>query len=701
MKITYTKLLARKILPAFLLITIVIAIAAFFVRNNITRKLANISKLATNVENRQPHPEQILLLLHQAEDDFQASLLNADSSKSNDYKNKLQLAFNQIDTLLRRTTDTTNLTTEQRNKIKFAYQEKLQLSVRLYTVKHGFDSLLNVYAGFNEQLSENLHDLKTSSFSTGKTINDHSDTVQKNAPVRRNGLLKRIKEAIVNKDYGSSKSSREITHNTNTHTIDAATQKILARDKNNYTKKLQQLQQRNEKLLIMQRKLIALNTSISGQLELIINDIKEIDYSLADQFKLMALQNYQQTNALLDGFYLAASALVLLFAGLLIVFINRLNRSEISLLNENERAVNIAQQKMNLLLHMSHEIRNPLTSIKGFLYIFGKSPLTDRQKDMLESITLSSDMLLRTLNDTLDAAKMESSEFKINHDPFAPGFTLRSVIESMEFSAGKKGLAINFNFNGNKDAIVLGDSFRLEQVMVNLLSNAIKYTETGSITVSAELKDDCKLHVDVSDTGAGISQEQQANLFSKYYQTSSSKGKLGTGLGLYICKNLVELQGGSITVKSNTGAGTTFSFFIPYKSNSNGADKQMVEDPVSLLNGISVLAVDDNELSLMFLKIMFSRWNVKFFQAKGAEEALAIIAKNKITVVLTDMQMPGIDGSGLLAAIQKLAAPSNKLPVILISGSTDKKLLKKGFTGIISKPYKEAELVAEIVKAIG
>lgn len=704
MKITYTNLLARKILLAFLLFTIAISVVALFVRNNINNKLAKISKLAGNVENSRPRPEQILLLLHQAEDDFQASLLNADNKRSADYKTNLSLAFKQIDTLLRSTADTVNLTSAERNKIKFSYHEKLKLSERLYELKHGFDSLLTVYADFNKQSTEDAGNLVTPVFSIKKTSKNSSDTVQKNTPVQRKGLLKRIKEAIVNKDYGS-KSVKEINHNNNTHTIDQSTQKILASDRNAYARKLQLLQQRNEKLLGIQRELIALNTRITGQLELIINEVKEIDYNLADQFRLMALQNYQQTNELLNTLYLVALVLVLAFAVLLILFINRLNKSEVLLRNENERAVNIAQQKMDLLLHMSHEIRNPLTAIKGFLYIFSKSPLSERQGEMLDSIRLSSDMLLRTLNDTLDAAKMENSEFKINSDPFSPDFTLRNVIESMEFSAQKKGLEIAYTFSGDADTIVLGDGFRLEQVMVNLLSNAIKYTEKGTVTINAKLDADNKLHVDVSDTGMGISQEQQASLFSKYYQTSSSKGKIGTGLGLYICKNLIELQSGEISVKSTAGVGTTFSFFIPYKKSSErNIDNRQVDDPASLLNGVNILAVDDNELSLLFLKTMTAKWNVRFLQASNGHDALDIIAKNKITIVLTDIQMPGMDGNDLLTAIQKLDGPAGKVPIVVIGGASNaagnKKLLKKGFTGVISKPFKEDELLEQLLNAL-
>src|SRR3569623_1064776 len=140
------------------------------------------------------------------------------------------------------------------------------------------------------------------------------------------------------------------------------------------------------------------------------------------------------------------------------------------------------------------------------------------------------------------------------------------VIESMGPIATKKKLYIKYNFTGNKNVLVLGDSFRLKQIVVNLLSNAIKYTQEGDFTINAQLmSNDCRLQVEVTDTCDGISPEQQAGLFSKYYQTSSSKGQVGTGLGLFICKQLIKLQKGKIAVKSELGKGTNFTFYIPYQ----------------------------------------------------------------------------------------------------------------------------------------
>ncbi|MEJ2902264.1 ATP-binding protein [Pedobacter panaciterrae] len=709
MKVTYTQTQSRKILLAFLAIVIVLAIAALFVRNSISHKLENIVKQANNVDVDGSKPQQILLLLHQAEDDFQESLLNVKSKKSADYKSKLSKAFNQIDTLLKRTTDTLQITPDQSIKVKDWYRKKLQLSDKLYAVKHNFDSLLTVYATFEAEGSKGEEKLVTSIKSSSK-VKSKTDTVRKEVIVQKKGLFSRLKDAISNKNDGSPTAVVEINHREQTENSALATRKGLSSDRAVYLDKLQKLQERNVKMLTMQRELISLNDHISTELENIINEVKTLNYNMADEFKTMAFKSYQESTDLLNRLYLAALFLVLVFAMLLIIFIVKLNGSEKQLRKENERAVTIAQQKMDLLLHMSHEIRNPLTAIKGFLYIFSQTELSKRQSDMLDSIRLSSDMLLGTLNDTLDAAKMENSEFKFNTDPFNPDFILRGLIENMEFSATKKMLKLKYEFKGDKEAVLLGDSFRLKQIMINLLSNAIKYTKEGEVSVNAVLtkvNDKPRLEVGITDTGMGISADQQTNLFSKYYQTNSSKGKTGTGLGLYICKQFVELQGGKISVKSTEGTGSTFSFYIPYLENSSNDQavvNQTTEDPLALFNGISILAVDDNELNLKFLKMMTQKWNVKFYSAANGKQALDVLAKENITVVLTDIQMPEMNGYELLQAIKKLPDPLSKLPVIVISANPEEfemnKILNKGFSGVVSKPFVEAGLIAQIAKAL-
>jgi len=336
------------------------------------------------------------------------------------------------------------------------------------------------------------------------------------------------------------------------------------------------------------------------EMERIINEVKIIDNSKETEFKNLIFKSHQETTTLLKEFFLMTFFLLLAFAILLIVYVVRINKHEVLLQKENGSSATLAQKKMDLMLHMSHEIRNLLNAIRGFLYIFNKTAQSPQQTKMLTSIRLSSDMLLQTLNDTLDAAKIESNEFKIHNDPFSPDFVLNEVVESLKFSAAQKNLSIDYQFVNDKEAIISGDSFRLQQIMVNLLNNAIKYTNQGRIIINARLEsinEENGLQVEVIDTGEGISQEQQVGLFSKYYQTNSAKGKNGTGLGLYICKQLVQLQKGQISVKSIDGAGSTFSFYIPCQNNTNYHDA-VVERPndnplIVFLNKLKIVTIDN------------------------------------------------------------------------------------------------------------
>ncbi|OCX50271.1 hypothetical protein BEL04_23465 [Mucilaginibacter sp. PPCGB 2223] len=698
---TYTKRLSTRILLAFLSLVIILGIAALFVRDSISKKLETLATLAHNAEHDQSRPEETLLLLHKAEDDFQRSLISNNSQDIAAYQNELAAAFGKIDTLLRQHTDTTGLNSQQRQQVKNWYGQKLQLSARLSVVRHQFDSLLNSVE-IADQGDATVH---ASQFGkTSRTIESvASDTVVKSVKNNR-GLLGRLKDAITNKS--GTTNVIEINHRHNKQIIDSLTRNINKKNRTAYLRILKQLQQQNKTLLITQKQLITLNIQIITELERVINDLKEINYTLANQIKGMAFQNYQETTGSLNRFFLIALFLVLLFATWLIVFIFKLDRSELSLRQENERAIVLAQQKMDLLAHMSHEIRNPLTAIKGFLHIFSKTDLSPRQAEMLGSIRLSSDMLLHTLNDTLDAAKMESGEFTINNEPFNPDFILRQVVDSMAFSAAKKKLELVYRFDGDKESMVSGDSFRLKQVMINLLSNAIKFTQTGSVHVSAAISPrDGKswLNIAVADTGAGISPEQQTDLFSKYYQTSSAKGKTGTGLGLYICRQLVQLQNGQISVKSTPGQGTTFSFGIPYQEVASGARVLAADKPSNLLNGLRILAVADNELDRMFLKVMTSQWNIRFFEASGGNDALDTIQKEEVDIVLANTTLPDMDAHRLIGIVRELGSPLSEIPFIAIISDEEADWdagAGNGFAGKITKPFTETELMRQMITAL-
>ena len=344
---TYTKKISLKILIVFLAFTILFSVTALVVQRNISNKLKDVANLATSMEHDQSKPEHALLLLHQAEDDFQESLSNMNKNKIIDYKIKLSGAFNEIDTILKQRADTSRLSQQQNIRVKLWYNRKLELSDKLYNLRHTFDSLLTVYNDFHGQNSGATQPLITTTHIRKKRNGDvHSDTSELTIKQRK-GLLRRIKDAIANKN---SIYAIEINHNKNSQTIDSTTKKILNENRDNYVHKLQILQQQNIKLLTMQRELNRLNTYISNELENIIGRVKDINYNMAIEFKEFALKNYQSTTATLNKFYLAAFLLLLGFAFALIFFIGGLYKAEMQLRQENELTVNTARQKIDELL---------------------------------------------------------------------------------------------------------------------------------------------------------------------------------------------------------------------------------------------------------------------------------------------------------------------------------------------------------------
>jgi len=322
-------------------------------------------------------------------------------------------------------------------------------------------------------------------------------------------------------------------------------------------------------LLLSNEQLITANLNLLAQLHQLLEQLKDVNQAAWERSRNDVLAQYQSTTSDMDHFIGVAITLILVFIIWLIYFIRKAGAAEQNYLMENERAVALAGQKSEILATMSHEIRNPLTAITGAIYMLNKTKLSPDQEQKVSAINLSSAMLMETVNNILDLSALEHHQrTALLQVTFKPYQVLREAVESMRFMAEKKGILLTAEFTGDESVTVMGDTFKLKQIMINLLSNAIKYTDEGSVTVSAMLnihpEKNATMEVSISDTGIGIPKEQQTGLFTRYYQAGGSNTKPGTGLGLYLCKQLVGLQGGTISVESETGKGCLIRFTIPY-----------------------------------------------------------------------------------------------------------------------------------------
>ncbi|MCZ4244162.1 helix-turn-helix transcriptional regulator [Pedobacter punctiformis] len=349
MNITYSKRLGRRLLLVFLIFAILFSVTFFFVRNRVIGKLTHISNLAINASNEQSRPERALLLLHQAEDNFQQSLLDVSQKKINDYKNDLAKAFREIDTLLKDQKDTSYLSPVQNRQIKLWYIKKIDLSAKLYSLRHSFDSLLFLHSAFQKDIDHVNREFPKLIYQQFNEAKTYIDTVQKTT--KKKGLFRRIRDAIINKE---DSSVIQINKSTADKSKDQSIQKAVApdlnSDRNVYLKKLKLLQEQNSKLHNMQRELTVLNTNIINRLENIINEVKDNNYDFANSFKALALKNYQETASILNKFSLINLVLILILALFLIIFIVKLNKAELLLRRENEQSVSKANETIETLI---------------------------------------------------------------------------------------------------------------------------------------------------------------------------------------------------------------------------------------------------------------------------------------------------------------------------------------------------------------
>ncbi|MES2703524.1 MAG: tetratricopeptide repeat protein [Bacteroidota bacterium] len=377
-----------------------------------------------------------------------------------------------------------------------------------------------------------------------------------------------------------------------------------------------------------------------------------------------------------------------------------------------ERSERFQQQ---FLANMSHEIRTPMNAVNGMTdVLLNKEPRPDQLR-YLQIIAKSSDVLLHIINDILDLSKIESGKLELETIDFSLADTIKQVKETLSFRAEEKGLQLVSRIGGDVPPVLCGDPFRLNQILINLGGNAIKFTEKGGVELDVKLvsaqEDKVSLHFSVTDTGIGIPADKMHLLFESFRQVHSSDSRIygGNGLGLSISRQLIELQGGVITVDSTVGAGTTFSFELTYHTGSaerllkKTQDEQKADG--SMLNGLRILLVDDNEYNRMVAsETLHLKADVVIDEATNGEEAILLLKRRDYDVVLMDIQMPVMNGLEATAYIRnRMPAPKKSVPIIaltasLLRGDTEM-CMAAGMNACMTKPFKAWQLIAALAEA--
>ena len=526
---------------------------------------------------------------------------------------------------------------------------------------------------------------------------------------KKKGFFKRLAEV-----FSPSKQDSAVLVNTS---LEVATDTILQPTTSKDSLQ-QKIRMATEEKRLQRRKTIRrtstkyqrMNTQLTARMDSLIKQYEEEMTLRARQDAELQQEVRMRSARIIGGIAVGAVLLSAFFLILIMRDISRSNRYRQQLEVANKRAEDLLVAREKLMLAITHDFKAPLGSIMGYTELLSRLTEDERQRFYLDNMKSSSEHLLKLVSDLLDFHRLDLNKAEVNRVTFNPSQLFDEIYVSFEPLTAAKGLALQCHVAPELNGRYISDPLRLRQIVNNLLSNAVKFTQKGEISLTASY-DSSKLTIAIADTGKGMASEDRERIFQEFTRLSGAQGEEGFGLGLSIVKKLVTLLEGTIDVQSTLGKGSCFTVTLPlYPVGKSIAESESPEsENVDITEGaaaippmkvIRVLLIDDDKIQLNLTAAMLKQHGIDAVCCEQLEQLIEQLRSSVFDVLLTDIQMPAINGFDLVKLLRASNIPQAKtIPVIAVTARSemDKAALHEhGFAGCLHKPFTVKELLMTV-----
>lgn len=619
--------------------------------------------------------------LYSSEASSRSAILTGKEKDIRSYNSQIDSIYNQIESIKADVID------------PYIAQKLDTVQLLLDKKKLSFSEIINFRKSINR--TENYDSALKEIHSAKEAIEKNQKPIVQVTEKQRKSLLSRLGQALRAESTDTVKIT--VNHPTMTDSLVNTMERIFAEAQKKDDKLQRELLQKEQSLLLE-------NKTLTDQLRTILQSVEQniinSSYQKINESKAI-IGNATDNIAWIGG---SAIITVIILGWIILNDLNQTQEYRVRLEELNSEKEDLLRSKTMLLATVTHDIQTPLGSVLGFTELLSKTELNDKQHKYMKNIQSSSEYIVKLVNDLVDFSKLENNKISISHEVFNFKTLINDTCYPLVPIAENKKILFKWSIDDELNNKFTSDPERIKQVLTNLITNAIKFTQEGGVELIAKAHED-HINIRVIDSGIGIEKNQIENVFQEFRQAHDGIEKKfgGTGLGLTISKRIITLLGGDITATSELNKGSTFSINLP-KNRANEADttsynqKKNTKLIQEKLKEKNVLIIDDDKLQLQLMEEIFSPIFNKAILINDASKAISLLKKNHFDLVLTDIQMPKMDGFELIQTLRD-TEETNQIPVIALSGKrnlTQEDFIELGFTTSHPKPIQFSKLIHEI-----